>query len=325
VILDARTWAALFIDGLSALLVVFAAAAAVRARLGFAVAPPSEGAGQLLALLLGTLLFLRVLAWGLFFLVLDGYVPRLSGSGVMCAYGVVQLHPALARAALWSKPAAVTALLAWWAVAACERDVPGAPFARLRFRLALPVALLAGVELACAGLWFCADKFEAAVTCCSAALDPLRETDWSAHTAVFGLAGNAALLAFLLAKAVLVAACAWAARSRVAARPAWALSLCVASIAVAWLGLAAWRDVIAPRALGLAFHRCAFEPIARIPLLGATAMGAALAHSGLLALALLAWIRAREPEAVERTASWIASCAALLLGSEILVLAVHAF
>jgi len=324
VILDARTWAALLVDGFSGILVALTLALALRSRLGLAAAAPREGAGQLLALLLGTLLFLRLLAWGLFFLVLDGYVPRLSGSGVMCAFGVVQLHPALAQAALWSKPAALAALLAWWAVAACERDLAGAPFARLRFQLALPVALAVGVEIACAARWLFADKFEAAVTCCSAALDPLRESDWTVHTAVFGLAGDAALAVFLLAKAALAGACVVAARSGAASRPGWAAGLCLASLAVAWLGLAAWRDVIAPRALGLEFHRCAYEPIARSPLLGATAMGAALAHAGLLSLALLATIRAREPAAVERAAGGIARWAALLLASEVLVLAIHA-
>ena len=322
-ILDARTWAALFIDGFSFLLVVLVAAGALRSLASRDAAAPSEGSAQLLALLLGTLLFLRVLAWGVFFLVLDGYVPRLSGSGVMCAFGVVALHPALAQAALWSKPASVAALLAWWAVAACERDSPGAVFARIRFRLALPVALLAGVEIACASMWLFADKFESAVTCCSAALEPLREDDWSARTGVFGLAGVAALFVFLLAKAALAAACLLAARLGAASRPRWAVGLCAASLAVAWLGLAAWRDVIAPRALGLEFHRCAYEPIARSPVLGVTALGAALAHSGLLALVLLAAIRAREPAAVERTASGIARAAALLLASEIFVLAIH--
>jgi hypothetical protein len=270
------------------------------------------------------LLFLRVLAWCGFFLVLDGYVPRLAESGVMCAFGVVRVQPELAWAALWSKPLAVGALLSWWAVAASESAAPKPPLARLRFWLALPVALAVALDVGSGCRWLFADKFVGAVTCCSAALDPLRDSAWAAHTGVFGWSSAVALSVFFAAKLALVAGCALAARSGRSSAPGTAAGLALASALVAALGLLAWREVIAPRALGLEFHRCAYEPIIRSPLLGLCALGAALAHLALLSLVGLALIAKREPRAAARTAAWICRVAALLLASELLVVAVHA-
>jgi len=323
VILDARTIALLFLDALSACAALLAAWIALRARLGRRPAAELEGLSSLLALALGLLLFLRVLAWAGLFLVLEGYVPSLAENGVMCAFGVVQLRPELAHLALWAKPVAVLALLSWWALAAAERDATGAPFQRLRFALALPIAALVCAELACEARWLFADKLELAVTCCRSALDPARTAEWFRSTAVFGLSSAGLLGCLFAAKAALLAACAWLARRRPEPRLAWTLALAASSLAVAFLDLDAWREAVAPRALGLEFHRCAYEIVTRSVALGPVALLAALAHLGLCALPLLALVRAREPDGVRRASAWIAGAAALGFGTELLALAVH--
>lgn len=324
-ILDPRTIGLLFIDGLSTSLVLLLVWIALRARLGSRPTAQLESLDPLLALAMCALLFLRILAWAGFFLVLDGYVPSLSDNGVMCAFGVVQLRPELAHFAFGAKPAAVGCLLTWWALSAAERDTPGAPFQRLRFALVSVVAAIVGAEILGEVRWLLADKLDVAVTCCSAALDPTRRSDWFLNTRIFGLSGASALGLLFASKAALMAACAFVAMRKPEARFGWTIPLCAISVGIAFLDIEAWREVIAPRALGLEFHRCAYELVTRSIALGPVALLAALAHLGLFALPLLAVVRSREPDGVRRVCAWVAGAAALGLASELIALAVHTF
>ncbi|MEO6711597.1 MAG: hypothetical protein ABI054_02420 [Planctomycetota bacterium] len=324
-ILDARTIALLFVDGLSGLLLLLLVWIALRSRLGKRTSDDLEGLWSLLALTMGALFFLRLVAWATFFLVLDGYVPGLRPSGVMCAFGVVQLEPELARFALWAKPVAVGCLCLWWSLSLAERFGGSAAFQRLRFALVLPIAVIAGVELGAEVRWLLADKLDHAVTCCSAALDLTRNADWFRSTRVFGL-GESSVLALLFAsKLALIVACGFIARRKPDPRLAWTLALCTIATAIAFLDLDAWREVIAPRALGLEFHRCAYELVTRSIGLGPVALLAALAHLALFALPLCAVLRSSEPEGVRLASSWIAGASALGLVSEQIALAAHIF
>ncbi|HUR29734.1 MAG TPA: hypothetical protein VM509_16200 [Planctomycetota bacterium] len=320
-ILDTRTIALLFVDGLSAGLVLLLAWIAARARLGRRPAAELEDLGSLLALSLCALFALRIVAWAGFFLVLDGCVPSLAENGVMCAFGVVQLRPELAHFALWAKPAAVGALISWWAVAAAERDAEDAQFQRLRFALVLPVAVLVGLEIAGEARWIFADKLAEVVTCCRSALDPLRAG--SASKGVLGLSGSALLAADFAGKLALIVACAGVAKKSLAPRLGWTLALCAFGCAIAFLDLATWREGVAPRALGLEFHRCAYELVTRSLVLGPVALLAALGHLALLSLPLLALLHAREPEGTRRTTTWLAQAAALTFATELVAIAVH--
>ncbi|HTF86988.1 MAG TPA: hypothetical protein VK843_01170 [Planctomycetota bacterium] len=324
-ILDARTIALLFVDGLSGLLLLLLVWIALRSRLGTRGAADLEGLWSLLALAMGALFFLRLVAWVTFFLVLDGYVPGLRPNGVMCAFGVVQLVPELARFALWAKPVAVGCLCLWWSLSLAERFGGSAAFQKLRFALVLPIAAIAGVELGAEVRWLLADKLDHAVTCCSAALDLTRNADWFKSTQVFGLGGSSVLMLLFASKAALIGACAFIARRKPDPRLAWTIALCASATAIAVLDLDAWREVIAPRALGLEFHRCAYELVTRSIALGPAALLATLAHLALFALPLYALLRSREPEGVRQAGAWIASVAALAIASEQIALAVHSF
>ena len=324
-ILDARTIALLFIDGLSASVILLLAWIAIRAHFGARGSAKLESLGHLLALAMAAVLFLRIVAWATFFLVLDGYVPTLAPNGVMCAFGVVQLRPDLAQFALWSKPVAVAGLMVWWAVCAAERNTIGAPFQRLRFALVLPIAVIVGAEIFSEVRWLFADKQDLAVSCCRSALDPTRRADWYQDTAIVGLSGESALAMLFASKALLIAACALVARKKPDPSFVWTVPLCAGSVAIAFLDLNAWREVIAPRALGLEFHRCAYELVTRSIALGPIALLAALAHLGLFALPIFALLRSRESDGIRRTGAWIAGAAALAFASELIALAVHVY
>ncbi len=324
-IVDARTIALLFIDGLSAVLIAGLFVIAAVARFGRRPALELEGLSSLLALCAAVLLALRLVAWALFFLVLDGYVQSFAPKGVMCAFGVVQLRPELAHAALWAKPVAIGALLVWWSLAYAEQGRSGSTFLRLRFAAIAPVAALIGLEVVCEANWIGAEKLTAAVTCCSAALDPARLDSGFRSTAILGLSGTSILAVLFACKLLLFGLCVFVARTHAVLQLSRALPFVALSSAIAALDLVAWRDAVAPRALGLEFHRCAYELVTRSLALGPVALLAALAHLALFALPVLALLHAREPIGTERAAQAILRVAALLFATELIALAVHVF
>ncbi len=324
-IVDARTIALLFVDGLSALLIAALCVIAAVARWGSRPSSELEGLSSLLALCAAALLALRIVAWALFFLVLDGYVPSLTSNGVMCAFGVVQLRPELAHAALWAKPLAIGALLIWWSLAYAEAERGGAVFLRLRFATIAPVAALIALEVVCETNWIGAEKLTAAVTCCSAALDPARTVNGFRSTAILGLSSTSILAVLFACKLLLTGLCVRASRADVAPKLSWTLPFVALSSAIALLDLVAWREAVAPRALGLEFHRCAYELVTRSIALGPVALLAALAHLALFALPVLALLHAREPIGTQRAALGIVRLAELCFATELAALAVHVF
>ena len=324
-IVDARTIALLFVDGLSALLIGGLCVIALVARFGRRPAAELEGLASLLALCAAALLALRIVAWALFFLVLDGYVQSFAPNGVMCAFGVVQLRPELAQAALLAKPVAIGALLVWWSLAYAEQGRSGSAFLRLRFAAIAPIAALIALEVVCEMNWLGAEKVTAAVTCCSAALDPRRLESGFRSTAILGLSGSSILAVLFACKLLLTGLCVKASRADVALKLSWTLPFVTLSSAIALLDLVAWREAVAPRALGLEFHRCAYELVTRSFALGPVALLAALAHLALFALPVLALFHAREPIGTQRAAQGIARAAALLFATELVALCVHVF
>ena len=352
-ILDARTLVLLAIDVLSfgAILVALVAGHRSRRRsLSEAANAPASGrAGKgaaagsleelarLASLAAAALVLLRILAWALFFLVLDGLVPNFAAQGVMCPYGVVELSPVLARAALWSKPATIALWLGWWALASAERDTTTSAASRggLARRLAsLPFLLaLTATELALELLWLAADKQPLATLCCSAARVAERAQAWDAPGSLFGLFDLSApgswlapLGLWLAAKSGLVVFGLSTTRRAGGPHAGAAWMLAAASLAIGALDLVTWREVLAPRALGLEFHRCAYELVTRSVALGPAALVAALAHLSFAVTPWLARAARRESAAagVERASAALGRIVALFLATEVVVVLVHA-
>ncbi len=329
--LDAPTLTLLLLDALSAaaLALLLWAGTAARAAGPGATDGRVHDLARLAALAAGALCLLRLLAWGVFFLELDAAVVRFAEQGVMCPYGVVELRPVLARAALWAKPLALGGWILWWAVALAERDVGEAPFLRGRLRALAPLAVLAGAELVLEVLWLAAPKESLETLCCSAARVAADAGAWTRPGTLLGLEGARAWSLWggvkLLLFASLVLAGRRASRGAAAGPPRWILPclLAPASVAVGFLDLAFWREVLAPRALGLEFHRCAWELSTRSFALGPAALLAALGHLVPLCLPLLAFLSRREPAGTARAAASACAVSALFQASEILAVAIH--
>lgn len=273
-ILNGWTVTAAFLAVCSAVLGLVTLVVLVRAR-----TRPSGDAGSvadLLGLLLGSLFIVRLVALPLHYLVLKSYVPFLADQGVMCAYGVTRVQAGWVRAVQVLGPAFLFTAGLWLAFAAAS--------ARPRRVLAIVAASLAFASSVAELIYLAAEKGGQAVTCC---------TQFSGAPATFeraGLQWEASPLghpaAFVALQFALLAGAGWLGRSSAVRRTArtWlgrALALAAAvNLAVSH---AFWRDELAPRVLGLPYHRCVYELLTDTRALGLAALLA------LGAMACAAW------------------------------------
>lgn len=272
-ILNGWTVTAAFLAACSTVLGLVTLVALLRAR-------ARHGAGQgdstsvtaLLGLLLGALFVVRLVGLPLHYLVLKSYVPFLADQGAMCAYGVTRVQAEWVRAVQALGPAFLFTAGLWLAFAAA--------CARPRLLLASFAASLALASSVAELIYLAADKGGQAVTCC---------TQFSSAPATLervGVQWAASPLAhpasFALLQLVLLAGAAWMGRSDARHRGARAWFgplLALAGAANLAVSHAFWRDELAPRVLGLPYHRCVYElltdtralGLAALLLLGATA------------------------------------------------------
>lgn len=294
---------------------VVALAATITALVGVRTTRESAGAGPLFVLLGAILLGLRIAAVPLHFAVLKSYVPALADRGVMCSYGASQVRPELVRAVEALGAAALLALGAWLvrssALVAAGRGEESARRGDTRqrapwFALAAAVAVAASAaEL----VHLFADKGARPVSCCSV------------HTGTAAALGGARLEASLLGApavfaathALLLVALLRAARRGAGAAEAAGVAGLASFAAVVAFGFS--RDTLAPRVLGLPYHRCAHELLTDTLALGPAALlfGAGIVAAVLAPLASgAALITAR-----------LHTFAALATASALLVVAIH--
>lgn len=281
-----------------------------------------EDARSWVALLFVSVGTLRTLAAIGLFVVFDAQAPRLFDQGVMCALGVFELHFALATSALAAKGLLAVALLAWWMSATLAAgDRADRVDVAQRLCAVLAVAFMAfdvGLELA----WLFSDKQAGLVTCCSAAAAAAGASGVSVPRPL-GLSMDAAWAAWWIGRAALIAGCAWMARASTRSGPCAVATLAAFGGATAVLDLAMWRDGFAPRALGLEFHRCAFELWSESPFLGVLALSVAASHAAWIALACLGFAH-REP-AYRPLVRRVGAATGLVFASECIALALHAY
>jgi hypothetical protein len=269
-ILNGWTVTAAFLAVCSAALGLVTVAALLRAR---ARARARRAAHQgeagsladLLGLLIGALVIVRLVALPLHYLVLKSYVPFLADQGVMCAYGVTRVQAGWVRAVQTLGPAFLFTGGLWLALAAAS--------ARPRLVLAGVAASLALISSVSELIYLAVDKGGQAVTCC---------TQFSSVPATFERAGVrwtaspfAQPVVFGALQLVLLGG-AWSmARSTMGRRNARALlgpALALAGVANLWVSHVFWRDELAPRVLGLPYHRCVYELLTDTRALGLAAL-----------------------------------------------------
>jgi hypothetical protein len=231
----------------------------------------------LLFLLGGFLLGLNVVAWPVFYLLLQSYVPEWPG--VMCIYGVTRIGagslgpsrflPPLVTALQVAKPALVFLSGAWFVLYLVNRRTRTAPLTGRVLVLLLAAGLLAVADGAAEVAYLAIPKKEEFLSagCCAGAFDTQshaarflpaalvreNETGWL-YAAYYAL--NAGL--------VLVAdGCARLCRRRLPR--GWLVTLLLAAGLAVAVNAVFLIEVAAPRLLGLPYHHCPYDLVPKAP------------------------------------------------------------
>jgi hypothetical protein len=231
----------------------------------------------LLFLLGGFLLCLNVIAWPVFYLLLQSYVPEWPG--VMCIYGVTRIGtgslgpsrflPSLVTGLQFAKPALVFLSGAWFVLYLLNRHTRTAPLTGRVVLVLLAAGLLAVADAAAEVAYVAIPKKEEFLSggCCTGVFDTRSHTsrflpaalvpeneDWWLYAAYFGV--NAALV---LGSDVCARLC-----RRQVPRAGLLSLLVLAGLGVVVNGVFL-VEIAAPRLLGLPYHHCPYDLVPRAP------------------------------------------------------------
>ncbi len=245
--------------------------------------PASEGRaaledrGYLLFLLAGLLLWLNVVAWPVFYLLLQSYVPQWPG--VMCIYGVTRIGlgsrgaarflPALVTALEAMKPALVFLSGAWFVLYLVNRRTRTAPLTGRVLLALLAAGLLAVGDAAAEVAYLAIPKREevASAGCCTGVFDSQARANRFLPPALAGENAVPWLYAAYYAvnggMVLVLGVCLRRARSRLPGR--WLpplLAGAVVSLAVNGVFL---MEAAAPRLLHLPYHHCPYDLVPGAP------------------------------------------------------------
>jgi hypothetical protein len=271
--------------------------------------PAFENRFYLLLLLAGLLLVLNVLAWPIFYLLLQSYVSEWPG--VMCIYGVTRIGagsvgsarylPVLLDTLRATKPLLVFASGAWFVLYLVNRRTRTAPLSGRVLLGIFVTGLLAGADATAELAYLFIPKKEEFLArgCCTTA--PERESGPGRVIPPELLGGDdpdRLALTFVVANTCLIAASFGCARWR-RNRPAgpWLAALLGAVVLVLLLNWAFITEFVVPKVLNAPGHHCAYDLVARAP---PSVAAVALFVLGSFCVGwscCVAWL-GREPEAV---------------------------
>lgn len=258
----------------------------------------------LLGMLAGLLLVLNVLAWPLFYLLLDSYIPQWPG--VMCIYGVTRigsgsrgatgLLPALLASIQTLKPALIMMGGAWGLFYLANRRTAADALWRPQLGLLGLLGGLSALDALLEGSYLIIPKAEPllAVGCCSETFNELLRTNRFLPGAD-GALGRDLLVRITGWSTSLLALALWVQPWRVRVRASFLLLLLAALLVP--LHSMFLVHAAAPRLLNLPYHHCPYDLLARVP---ESVVGVGLGYGALCsvgwAFLLLTWARSRETE-----------------------------
>jgi hypothetical protein len=238
-----------------------------------------EDRGYLLFLLGGVLLCLNVLAWPLFYLLLQSYVPEWQGAGVMCIYGVTRIGtgsvgaarhlPRLVTALQVAKPALVFLSGAWFVLYLVNRRTRTAPLTGRVLLVLLAAGLLAVGDAAAEVAYLGIPKKEEYPSegCCTRAFDsaagadrflpanllPEKDGRWL-YGAYYGMN-----IGLMLAAGVCARLC------RRGVPKGWLGPLLVAAVLAVAVNGVFLVEVASPRLIHLPYHHCPYDLVPLAP------------------------------------------------------------
>ncbi len=250
-----------------------------RQKLAAEVRMALEDRAYLLFLLAGLLLWLNVVAWPIFYLLLQSYVPEWREQGVMCIYGVTRIGlrsrgaarflPALVTTLEATKPTLVFLSGAWFVLYLVNRKTRTAPLTGRVLGLLLLAGLLAVADAGIEVAYLVIPKKEvfASAGCCTGAFDAEAGPNRFLPAALVGEEALPWLYAVYYAvnggMVLALGACVRLSRSRPVR--AWLAPLLLgAAVSVAVNGVFL-VDVAAPWLLRLPYHRCPYDLVGGAP------------------------------------------------------------
>ncbi len=236
-----------------------------------------EDRGYLLFLLAGLLLWLNVVAWPIFYLLLQSYIPEWPG--VMCIYGVTRIGlgsrgparhlPALVTTLQATKPALVFLSGAWFVLYLVNRRTRTAPLTGRVLLVLLAAGVLAVADAAAEAAYLAIPKKEefASAGCCAVAFDAEASASRFLPAALAGEEAvpwlYGAYYAVNAGMVLALGACVRLSRKRLAA--AWLAPLLLGAAASLAVNGVFLIDVAAPRLLHLPYHHCPYDLVGGAP------------------------------------------------------------
>jgi hypothetical protein len=231
----------------------------------------------LLFLLGGSLLALNILAWPIFYLLLQSYVSEWPG--VMCIYGVTRIGsgslgssrflPPLLATLQTAKPLLVFLSGAWFVLYLIDRRTRTAPLTGRILLLLLAASLLAGADAAAEVAYLVIPKKEEFLSsgCCMALFDTESGTSRFVPKNLLGAgAGTWLYAAYFTTNAVMILALGaytrWGGRR---SSIGWLTPLFVGGLLSLVVNAVFLIEVAAPRLLHMPDHHCPYDLIPQAP------------------------------------------------------------
>ena len=213
-------------------------------------------------------LFLRFLAWPLFYFSLHSIIPEVTGA--MCIFGTRNLQPDLTKVLELTKPLLFFAGLVWLLIFRLERffsQSGSSTRARQSSLLLLAFCIIAGLvdSIGSAALWIRSNA-ELAVSCCTTITDiPTRFTVWI-PTSIFGHEYQPLLWGLFYGANILLICLMLFVFTRKKEKPQKLLFFFLFLLALlnTIIGTFAFIEVIAPRLMHLPFHHCMYCMVQKV-------------------------------------------------------------
>lgn len=285
---------------------------------------------HLIAILVGTLGVIRLLAWPHFYFMLKSYVEPLAVFGVMCGFGVTQIQPDWVLALQVGKPIVLLAIGLWWLAAHIDDQTKTGALLRTRLALAVVVGAVVLAECSTELVYLFSQKIGQRVTCCTQFLDTSAAKIGSG-AGPFHLVGaqetSTTVALFLVLQSLLITGTiilrqrAKAAAGQVSTFAA--IMVLVIGMASLWATRWIWIDLVAPIVLELPYHHCIYELITDAPAFGLAAALAIAGHGCLCWPVALRLMRSGETDAVIRLSATIYGLCTIAIATELLIVAIH--
>lgn len=323
---DAHSALALFLACAGAALALAAGVTAARALMARGDRHRATSLMHLAELCLMTLGITALVAWPQLYALMASYVDELRAFGVMCTYGVSQIHPQVVRLleiglplTLWCVGASL--LLTW-----VDRRTPTGPLSRRRAWTTLGAAAVALATFSLEARYVLLPKAGQPVSCCTQLSGSGVMALPTRSLFPAGGPGGHALpltLYFGLTALVIAAALWWAAapasRGRTLLREALPI-LGILTLALSW---AVWIASVAPLALRLPHHHCLYELLTDTLAMGLAGAATVAGCAGLVWLPVIAALGRPAAEEADLALRQVARACALALASSLTIVAIH--